>query len=123
MNRLSLATLLAAAAFALSSAAAFASPAVATGTVKVRDDASSYGNWVDTLHAGEEVNVTSCNYGWCFIKHPGPDGWVKQSKLDFDYGYDDDEIVSITPVEPSIGFGMNVGSGGDVSFGFGFTSY
>ncbi|CDP50172.1 SH3 domain-containing protein [Paradevosia shaoguanensis] len=125
MNKFSIATLAAAAAFALSAAAAYASPAVATGTVKVRDDASSYGSWVDTLYAGEEVNVTGCDYGWCYIKHPGPDGWVKQSKLDFDYGYDDDddEIVEITPVEPSFGFGMGVGPGGGVSFGFGVTSY
>ncbi|GGF13768.1 hypothetical protein GCM10011321_02170 [Youhaiella tibetensis] len=123
MNKHSISTILAAAAFALTSAAAFAAPAVATGTVKVRDDAGNYGNWVDTLHAGEHVNVTGCNYGWCYIKHPGPDGWVKQSRLDFDYGYDDAEIVAVTPVEPSIGFGMNFGPGGDVSFGFGFASY
>jgi len=125
MNKLSIATLAAAAAFAVSAAAALAAPAVATGNIKVRDDASAYANWVGTLYAGEEVNVTGCNYGWCFVKHPGPDGWVRQSKLDFDYGYDDDgdEIVEVTPVEPSVGFGMNFGPGGDVSFGFGVTSY
>lgn len=123
MNKLSIATLVAAAAFAISSAAALASPAVATGNIKVRDDASPYGTWVDTLYAGEMVNVTGCDYGWCYVKHAGPSGWVRQSKLDFDYGYDDDQIVEVSPVQPSIGFGMNFGSGGDVSFGFGVTSY
>lgn len=126
MNKLSIVSLAAGAILALSSAAALAATAVAVSDTRVRDEAGAYGGWVDTLYAGEEVNVTGCDYGWCYVRHPGPDGWVKQSRLDFDAFGDDgygDEIVEISPVEPAYGFGMSVGSGGDLSFGFGVSSY
>ncbi len=38
---------------------------------------------VDTLHAGEIVDVAQCNAAntWCKIYHTGPDGWVARSLL------------------------------------------
>ncbi len=38
---------------------------------------------VDTLTAGEIVDVSQCNAAntWCKIYHPGPDGWVARSLL------------------------------------------
>ena len=80
---------------------------------------------INSADEGDYVKILAHWGNWYKIKVDGPDGWVKQSKLDFDYGYDDDddEIVEITPVEPSFGFGMGVGPGGGVSFGFGVTSY
>lgn len=69
-------------------AAAMAAPAYSSGYVKVRNLPGGY--TVDHLHAGEKVNVTSCGPSYCYIKHPGPDGYVKASELNFvfvDYPY------------------------------------
>jgi uncharacterized protein YraI len=105
----------------LSTVAAFAAPAEAISAVNVRDEGSIDGDIVDVLSAGEEVEVTECEGGWCFIIHSGPDGWVSANYLtapgdedeveesqeedaDEDYGdededededYGDDEVESI----------------------------
>lgn len=37
---------------------------------------------VDTLTPGEIVRTTECvSNGWCYIEHPGPDGWVSSNYL------------------------------------------
>jgi len=36
---------------------------------------------VDALYAGEVVNITQCQRRWCYIQHPGPDGWVAGNYL------------------------------------------
>ena len=36
---------------------------------------------VDALYAGEIVNITQCQRRWCYIEHPGPDGWVAGNYL------------------------------------------
>jgi SH3-like domain-containing protein len=108
LKKLSLVAFVAAAVFATSSAAAFASSAMAESDVKVRDDASKQADWIDTLYAGEIVDVLDCDYGWCYIEHSGPDGWVRENKLDFTF-YDYDEV--------DVGFGIYA-DGNGVSFGF-----
>lgn len=113
LNKLSLVTVLAAAVFATSSVAAFAETAMAETDVKVRDDASKYAAWIDTLYAGEIVDVVDCYSGWCYVEHSGPDGWVKKNKLDFNfYGYDDADV----------GFGIYA-DGDGFSFGFEISNY
>lgn len=44
---------------------------------------------VDTLYPGERVDVRRCtDSGWCYVVHPGPDGWVSQRLLNWrDYYY------------------------------------
>jgi hypothetical protein len=86
-SALALATLI------LSAAGALAADGVATGTVNVRTGPGSSYNKVDTLHAGEEVDIGQCQSGWCYIEHSGPDGWVSANYL-------------------SPGGGSNSGSGG-----------
>ena len=108
LKKLSIVTLVAAAVFATSSVAAFASSAMAETDVKVRDDASKHADWIDTLYAGEIVDVLDCDYGWCYIEHSGPDGWVRENKLDFNF-YDYDEV--------DLEFGI-YGDNGGISFGF-----
>lgn len=92
IKKLSLISLATAAVLAVSSAAAYASTgyaAVAKTDLHVRDNA--YGHVVDTLYEGEIVNVVTCDYGWCYITHIGPDGWVSARYLGFSYPYDDDD--------------------------------
>ena len=49
--------------------------------------ASIYSNAiVDTVYPGEWVNVGQCYSGYCYISHKGPDGWVKASAIDWNYG-------------------------------------
>ena len=67
-------------------AAAMASPAVASYNASVRNHPG--GSAVNYVSAGQPVNVVGCNGNWCKVKVPGPDGWVKASVLDFG-GYDD----------------------------------
>jgi len=61
---------------------ALATDASATVALNVRAGPSSGYVVVDTLTPGEVVDVTECQPdGWCFITHPGPDGWVNSSYL------------------------------------------
>jgi hypothetical protein len=64
-----------------SAATAFASPAIVGNWAKVY----SQPGWgaIDTVLPGEFVEVGGCAKGYCFIRHPGPDGWVKAGALDF----------------------------------------
>lgn len=65
----------------LSTAAGLAAPGTATGTVNVRTGPATSFAKVDTLHAGESVEIGECQSGWCYIEHDGPDGWVSASFL------------------------------------------
>ncbi len=64
-----------------STVAAFAVPATATTAVNVRSGPGTSFAIVDTLHAGEAVNVTECQGNWCYVEKSGPDGWVSGSYL------------------------------------------
>jgi hypothetical protein len=57
--------------------------AAATTAVNVRSGPGSGYPVVDTLHAGEVVDVVECNASetWCRIFHEGPDGWVSRTYL------------------------------------------
>ena len=62
--------------------AAAATEASATTALNVRSGPSTSFIVVDTLTPGEVVEVTECEPGgWCFIQHPGPDGWVSSNYL------------------------------------------
>jgi len=76
-------TIIAAAAFGLvaSTVAALAVPATATAAVNVRIGIGTGYAIVDTLYAGEAVNVTQCQSGWCYIEHIGSNGWVSGNYL------------------------------------------
>ena len=58
---------------------AAAAPGEATGSVNVRSGPGTSFEIVDRLSAGEDVDVLGCRLGWCYIQHPGPDGYVSSS--------------------------------------------
>lgn len=60
---------------------ALAVPATAKSAVNVRTGPGTSFAKVDTLFAGESVNVTQCQSGWCYVEHSGPDGWVSGNYL------------------------------------------
>jgi len=76
-------TVVAAATFALvaSTITAFAVPATAISAVNVRSGPGVSFAKIDALHAGQAVNVTECQGGWCYVEKTGPDGWVSGNFL------------------------------------------
>ncbi|OYX01034.1 MAG: hypothetical protein B7Z15_19880, partial [Rhizobiales bacterium 32-66-8] len=98
----------------LSTAAAFAQPGVATGSVNVRTGPGTGYAKVGTLSAGEYVDVKQCQGSWCFVdRNSGTDGWVSKNYLAATNG----------PAQPAnndipFNFGVTVGPGGP-SFSFG----
>lgn len=102
----------------LSTAAAFAQPGVATGSVNVRTGPGTGYAKVGTLQAGEYVDVKQCQGSWCFVdRNGGNDGWVsknylaaagaqpapKSNDIPFNFG------VSVGPGGPSFSFGIGDG--------------
>lgn len=112
-----IATVTAAAAFvALSAGSALAVSAHASGSVNVRTGPGTSYSKVDSLHAGESVEVRQCQDGWCYIEHSGADGWVSANYLSQN-GYSSPNQPSKKPsVQFQFGFGNN-GSGFGFSFG------
>lgn len=66
---------------AASTIAALAVPATATTAVNVRSGPGVSFAKVDVLLAGQAVNVTECQSGWCYVEKSGPDGWVSGNYL------------------------------------------
>ena len=66
-----------------SATSALAIDAQALGSAAVRSGPGVGFPAVDTLYAGEPVDVVECNPAgnWCRIFHTGPDGWVARSLL------------------------------------------
>ena len=64
-----------------SAAAALAAPGYATGAVHVRSGPGTSFRVLDTLRAGERVNILRCTAAWCYVAKPGPDGWVSARYL------------------------------------------
>lgn len=100
-------------------ATASAAPAEATASVNVRGGPSTSYPVVDTLRAGEDVDVLGCRSGWCYIEHSGPDGYVSSSYLRRTSG------GSSSSMEPNFNLSFNfpngsfsIGNGG-VSIGVG----
>lgn len=60
-------------------AAAF--DATATTAVNIRSGPGANYSKVDVLTSGEAVDITECKGNWCYVKHPGPDGWVSGKYL------------------------------------------
>lgn len=71
----------AAIALAMTAQAALAVDAVATSAVNVRSGPGIQYTRVDTLFGGEAVNITECQGNWCYVEHPGPNGWVSANYL------------------------------------------
>ncbi len=62
--------------------AAMAAPATANVALNLRTGPGTNFNIIDTLQAGEPVNVTECvSNNWCYVERPGPDGWVSANYL------------------------------------------
>jgi len=77
-----LSALAAAALLQFSGGAAMAEEAVATTSLNVRSGPGTGFSVVDTLAAGEVVDMTECQpSGWCYITHAGPSGWVSSTYL------------------------------------------
>lgn len=81
LNRKLMASGLAALAVLVTTAAASAAPAFATGNVNVRNGPGTGYRVVDTLRRGEQVDVQYCQGSWCYVEKRGPDGWVSSSYL------------------------------------------
>ena len=60
---------------------ASAAPATATAFVNVRAQPSSGSPVVNTLNAGEAVDVQECQGSWCYVVATGNDGWVANKFL------------------------------------------
>ena len=97
--RLSILAVVAVGALAVSAIGALAAPAVATSDTSLRDDASFSADFIDTVYAGDAVDVQDCSYSWCYVDHDGTEGWIRKSKLSFT-GYPHHHPH---PVEPSVG--------------------
>lgn len=103
--------------------------AVATTAVNVRSGPGTSYHVVDTLRAGEWVDVGRQSGGWCYVTHSGPDGWVSCRYLggasrpsypmyrDRYYGPDFYRPYHRYP-SPGMGFGFGGPYGGYFSFGF-----
>lgn len=89
---------------------AMAANAVAKSAVNVRTGPSTSYAKVDTLSAGEHVDVKECQSGWCYVEHSGPDGWVAGNYLA--------KADAPAKKDPDVNFKVDIGPDG-VSFGFG----
>jgi len=83
---------------------ASAAPATATAFVNVRANPSSGAPVVNTLNAGEGVDVQECQGSWCYVVASGPDGWVASKFLSNGTG-------------ASINFGITGPNGNTIQFG------
>jgi uncharacterized protein YraI len=118
MTKTTIISTLAAVGLAITTSAAFAAPAQSTTALNVRSGPGTGYGVVDTLFAGENVEVTECvSNGWCHIQHPGPDGWVSSKYLVA--GGSGGGSSSGGSNDPDINFGIGVDSNGNLSFGIG----
>ena len=66
---------------ALTAQSVLAVEATAISAVNVRTGPGTSYAKVDTLHAGEQVDIAQCEGSWCFVQRNGPDGWVSGKYL------------------------------------------
>ncbi|HEY9009598.1 MAG TPA: SH3 domain-containing protein [Devosia sp.] len=96
-----------------------AEAAQATTSLNVRSGPGTSYGVVDTLFAGENVDVEECrSNGWCRISHSGPDGWVSARYLTDTGGggrviIDDDEGPDVNFSIRTPNFSFSIGNGGD----------
>lgn len=87
------------------------SAAEAVSSVNVRSGPGTSYRVVDRLVRGDNVNVQRCrSSGWCYITHPGPDGWVSARYLVSNEFADD--YPSSRRIRPDISFSIIIGGGG-----------
>lgn len=105
---------------AIASGLGFVTPVLAdqaTGSVNVRTGPGTQYRVVDTLYAGENVNIETCSSnGWCRITHTGPDGWVSARYLSND-GSDYGDSEPVYRASPSVSFSFSFGRGDGFSIG------
>jgi len=92
-------------------ATASAAPATATTSVNVRSGPGTSFGVVDTLRAGQTVEVLGCRSGWCYVEKSGPDGYVSSSYLRRGGG------GGGATFEPNFNLSFNFPSGGGISIG------
>jgi hypothetical protein len=80
--------------------------AYATATVNVRSGPGTGYRIVDTLRAGQPVDIRNCSGNWCYVIKSGPDGWVSKSYL----GTSARKSVRRTP---NVNFSIEFGFGRD----------
>lgn len=66
-------------------AQASSTSAYSATSLNVRSGPGTQYRAVDVLRPGERVLVDGCQYGWCYISHRGPDGWVSERYLRSNY--------------------------------------
>ncbi len=71
------------AALLIAGGAAVAAPGLATTDVNVRQGPGTNFPAVTTIRGGSNVDVQSCNAGWCAVRFGPYAGFVKASYLDF----------------------------------------
>ncbi len=114
-SRLPIAAALASVAVLATSAMALAADyAIVTQDSYVYKSRSTSSQKVNTVEEDQEVLVTDCQGTYCFVKIPGPDGWMKKNRL----APLDDEGEAHPDIPFS--FGLTFGPGGpSVSIGIG----
>ncbi len=81
----------------LSASSVLAVDAAATVQLNVRSGPSTSYGVVDSLDAGEVVQVGECSAnGWCYIYHSGPNGWVSSNFLSTTPGGSTDPDCSLS---------------------------
>ena len=100
----------------LFTAAALAYEAAATVALNVRSGPGTSFGVVDTLYAGEPVEVTECaSNGWCYIEHSGPNGWVSSKYLSTTTN-SGTETTATLPASFAAKTALNVRSGPGISY-------
>ena len=84
--------LLAAAGFLSTTLVAQAADATMNHDSDVYSDRSFSADVVNSVDDGDDVVVDHCQNNWCFIRIPGPNGWVRKHNIDFG---------SVTPPPPA----------------------
>lgn len=101
----------------LSTVAALAYESAATVDLNVRSGPGTSFGVVDTLYAGEPVEVTECaSNGWCYIQHSGPNGWVSSKYLSTTTG-PGTKTTATLPASFAAKTALNVRSGSGTSYG------
>lgn len=113
-SRLPIAAALASFAVLATSTAALAANAIVLQDSNVYKSRSTSSQKVNFVEEDDEVNVTKCQGSYCFLKIPGPDGWMKKNRL-----APLDEEGDPHPEVP-FSFGLTFGPGGpSISIGVG----
>lgn len=107
-NKLALTVAMGLSGLLVTAGAAFAVPAEARIAVNVRTGPAITYTRVDTLTAGEAVDVVECDDGWCYVDYDGPNGWVSASYLQAPSA----GPAAPTPPSPNCSFQFTIGPGG-----------